>query len=208
MFSLSAADLAGRVLGCGDGPAGFNAEATAAGHSIVSCDPIYAFTPAEIERRVRECYDTVISQVRHLHADFVWNFFRDPEDLGRARLAAMRNFLADFPHGQAAGRYVTASLPNLPFPDDAFDLALISHFLLLYSKHFDLEFHRLALAELLRTAREVRIFPLLTLERMRSPYVEPLMHECAARGLSAEIVTVDYEFQSDGNEMLRIRRKG
>jgi hypothetical protein len=51
MFALTDDDLAGRILGCGDGPASFNAEATALGHTVVSSDPIYAFSPREIERR-------------------------------------------------------------------------------------------------------------------------------------------------------------
>jgi hypothetical protein len=41
MFALSDADLEGRVLGCGDGPASFNAVATQRGANVVSCDPIY-----------------------------------------------------------------------------------------------------------------------------------------------------------------------
>jgi hypothetical protein len=48
MFGLSGGDLSGRTLGCGDGPASFNAEATAAGHAVVSCDPIYAATAGDI----------------------------------------------------------------------------------------------------------------------------------------------------------------
>jgi hypothetical protein len=43
MFALTESDLAGRTIGCGDGPASFNAEATAAGHAVVSCDPIYSW---------------------------------------------------------------------------------------------------------------------------------------------------------------------
>ena len=104
MFALSDADLAGRILGCGDGPASFNAEATALGHRVVSSDPIYAFPSPEIERRVAECYDTVISQVRQSPDGFVWTHFRDPDHLGEGRLAAMRRFLADFEQGQHEGR--------------------------------------------------------------------------------------------------------
>ena len=64
MFALSESDLAGLILGCGDGPASFNAEATAAGHSVVSCDPIFDLTAAEIRRRVEETHDPVISRVK------------------------------------------------------------------------------------------------------------------------------------------------
>jgi hypothetical protein len=34
MFALTGDDLAGAVLGCGDGPASFDAEATALGHRV------------------------------------------------------------------------------------------------------------------------------------------------------------------------------
>ena len=38
LFALTDEDLVGRILGCGDGPASFNAEATARGHAAASCD--------------------------------------------------------------------------------------------------------------------------------------------------------------------------
>src|SRR5215471_10557479 len=96
MFALTDGNLAGSILGCGDGPASFNAEATALGHRVVSCDPIYAFSADEIRRRVEASYDTVISQVKQKPEGFVWTQFRDPDHLGECRLAAMRRFLADF----------------------------------------------------------------------------------------------------------------
>jgi hypothetical protein len=204
MFALSDADLAGRILGCGDGPASFNAEATALGLAVVSCDPIYASSPAEIERRVEDCYGDLIAQVRSNPDGFVWDHFHDPDHLGQCRLAAMRRFLADFEAGKAEGRYVTASLPRLPFEDRQFDLALVSHLLFLYSDPLDGEFHRAAVEELLRVAREVRIFPLLTLDRKPSPHVGPICTHVAGRGWRAEVCGVPYEFRRGSNEMLRI----
>lgn len=41
MFNLSEVDLNLKILGCGDGPASFNAEMTKQGHRVVSIDPIY-----------------------------------------------------------------------------------------------------------------------------------------------------------------------
>jgi hypothetical protein len=54
MFALAPQDLQGRILGCGDGPASFNAEATAMGHQIISVDPIYSLSAAQIEQRIHE----------------------------------------------------------------------------------------------------------------------------------------------------------
>ena len=206
MFALSDADLAGRILGCGDGPASFNAEATGLGHAVVSCDPIYAFPPEEIERRVEDCYSDLIAQVRSDPDGFVWDYFHDPDHLGQCRLAAMRRFLADFEAGKAEGRYVTAALPRLPFVDRQFDLALVSHLLFLYSERLDFELHRAAVGGLLRVAREVRIFPLLTLGRRPSPHVGPIRTLVAGWGWRAEVCGVPYEFQRSGDEMLRIVR--
>jgi hypothetical protein len=206
MFALSEEDLSGRILGCGDGPASFNAEAAARGHTVVSCDPLYACPATEIERRVQDCYADLITQVRRNLDAFVWQEFADPDALGRCRLAAMRCFVADFETGKSEGRYVAASLPRLPFEDGRFDLAIISHFLFLYSDRLDLEFHERSIEELLRVASEVRIFPLLTLEGKLSAHVGPIHTHLAGKGWKVEHAVVPYEFQRGGNEMLRIRR--
>jgi hypothetical protein len=204
MFALTGEDLAGRLLGCGDGPASFNAEATERGHAVVSCDPLYAFSAAEIERRVHDCYGDLIAQVRRCVDGFVWDEFRDPDHLGRCRLAAMRRFLDDFEQGKAEGRYLTAALPDLPFEEGRFDLALVSHLLFLYSGQLDFDFHQAAITELLRVAREVRIFPLLTLDRTLSPHVEPLRAHFTRQGWDVQVCAVPYEFQRGGRHMLRI----
>ena len=173
---------------------------------VVSCDPLYSFDRGQIEHRVFECHDDLIAQVCQQQDGFVWTQFRNPKDCGRHRLQVMRRFLADFDTGKAEGRYVTASLPSLPFGTGEFDLALVSHFLLLYSGLFDLEFHWDSIVELMRVASEVRIFPLLTLAGTRSPHVEPLLNRLNASGWEAKIQTVPYEFQRGGNEMLQIRK--
>jgi hypothetical protein len=210
MFALTGEDLAGTILGCGDGPASFNAVATARGHRVVSCDPIYALSASEIERRVEECYDAVISQVKWNPDGFVWTHFRDPDHLGECRLAAMRRFLADFEKGMQEGRYVAASLPALPFADGQFSLALVSHLLFLYSEQLGLDFRTAAVEELLRVAGEVRVFPLLDLDRQWSPHVGPVRDCLTLAGFGVEVVAVGYEFQKAedhaGNRMMRVRQ--
>jgi len=206
LFALTPADLERRILGCGDGPAAFNAEATHRGSRVVSCDPLYAFSRTEIETRISATCDTVLEQTRR-HADqFVWGHgIASIDELGEVRMRAMRIFLADYDAGKEAGRYIDASLPSLPFPDGAFDLALCSHLLFLYSKQFDEVFHRASIRELSRVAAEVRIFPLLTLDGSRSPFVDACLADARASGLEAVIERVEYEFQRGGNEMLRLR---
>jgi SAM-dependent methyltransferase len=206
MFDFKEADLAGRILGCGDGPASFNAELSAAGYQVTSVDPIYAFSGDDIRARVDATYDAIIDQVKLRPDRYVWREFADPDALGAVRMAAMETFLADYEMGKQAGRYVEGALPSLPFDDNRFDLALCSHLLFLYTAHLDADFHVTAVQELLRLAPDIRIFPLLTLECEISPYLAVVMEWCEANGHGAEVCPVPYEFQVGGAMMLQIER--
>lgn len=52
-FSLSKLDLAKKILSCADGAASFNLEATQRGFNVISTDPIYNYTPKEIEKIIQ-----------------------------------------------------------------------------------------------------------------------------------------------------------
>jgi hypothetical protein len=206
MFALTDSDLELKIVDCGAGPASFNVHATRAGAHVISCDPLYQCEADEIRQRIDATYDTVLAQTRQNQHEFVWNAIPSVEALGAIRMAAMNEFLADFVGGKLAGRYVEAELPRLPFGDRAFDLALCSHLLFLYTAHLDDTFHHLSILEMCRVAAEVRIFPLLALGATHSPHVEPLAHVFALLGFTVSVETVPYEFQRGGNQMMRIRR--
>jgi hypothetical protein len=121
-------------------------------------------------------------------------------------MAAMRTFLGDFAAPTHEGRYVAAALPALPFAPLAFDLALCSHFLFLYSSQLSEEFHGIAIVEMCRVATEVRIFPLLALDGTRSSHVAPVASSLRDAGFDVAIERVPYEFQRGGNEMMRVRQ--
>jgi hypothetical protein len=106
---------------------------------------------------------------------------------------------------------VTASLPELPFKDGQFSLALVSHFLFLYSDQFDYDFRVTAFEELLRVADEVRVFPLFGLDRHRSPRVGPVINHLERVGFEVKVVSVEFAFQKvhddTGNHMMRVFRR-
>ncbi|AFZ04141.1 hypothetical protein [Calothrix sp. PCC 6303] len=206
MFNLSATDLNVKILGCGDGPASFNAEMRQLRYSVVSIDPIYNFSAKDIRQRVEATYETVISQVKQNSHRYNWQIFRNADELGNARLAAMKKFLLDYELGKNQGYYLPQSLPNLDFANNQFDLCLCSHLLFLYSEKLSLEFHIDAIQELLRISREVRIFPLLKLDCEISPYVEVVIKNFEQLGFNILVEPVNYEFQKGGNKMLKIKR--
>jgi SAM-dependent methyltransferase len=207
MFALTDDELGLRIVGCGDGPASFDSEATHLGAKVISCDPIYRYDVEQLRSRIASTCDEVMEQTRRNAGEFVWSAIRSVEDLGEVRMAAMKAFLADYPVGKAAGRYIDAELPCLPFNDASFDLALCSHLLFLYTTQLGEAFHEAAIREMCRVAMEVRIFPLLTLAATRSPLVELTAKRFGAQGFNVSLEDVPYEFQRGGNQMMRIRRR-
>jgi hypothetical protein len=107
MLNLLEKDLNKKVLGCGDGPASFNAEMIELGYLVISTHPIYELSEDKIRQRVQEGYQPVISQVRQNADRYISNNFRDAQRPGDARLAATRKFLFDYGIGRTTGRYLS-----------------------------------------------------------------------------------------------------
>jgi hypothetical protein len=205
MFDLTEDEPGLSILSCGDGPASFNCQMYAQGRRVVSCDPIYQFSAEQLQMRINESYDKVMTETYKNKNNFVWETMKSPEELGQVRMEAMQEFLADYETGRKEGRYLPESLPSLPFGDNAFDLALCSHFLFLYTEQLSLDFHKKAIVEMCRVAREIRIFPLIDLDLNKSSHIPTICSELRKSGLTVEILKVPYEFQRGGNEMMRIR---
>lgn len=207
MFGLTEKDLDKYILGCGDGPASFNSHMMQLGKRVVSIDPIYQFSREEIEQRIEETYHKVISQTEQNLDRFIWSKIKNVEELGRIRMAAMNDFLADYEAGRRAGRYAYAELPELPFENNQFDLALASHFLFLYTDNLSLDFHIRSIDEMLRISKEIRIFPLMDVNAVRSSYADQIIEWYKGFDYSVEEAAVNYEFQKGGNTMLKIVKK-
>lgn len=206
MFAITELELDKRFLGCADGPASFNAEMSAAGRAVTSCDPLYRYSADQIRERIDATYPQMIEYARKNADVFVWSDqIPDPATLGRHRMQAMERFLSDYKIGRIESRYVAAELPDLPFADRTFDIALCSHFLFLYSEQLTEQFHIDSIRELLRIAGEVRIFPLLELEGAQSRHLDAVLSVLQSNGYRVEIERVGYEFQRGGNQMMWIR---
>ena len=204
MFALTDDDLKGKILGCADGPASFNAEATRKGARVISCDPLYRFSGCEIRSRIEATYPEMMEQTRQNQSEFVWAEFASVEDVGRARMDAMQTFLDDYDAGLVQGRYVEAELPTLPFEDRSFDLALCSHYLFLYTDQLTEDFHHNAIHEMARVAKEIRIFPVRALGGIRSKHLACVTDRLQESRLSVTIERVRYEFVRGSNEMMRV----
>jgi len=202
MFDLADTDRGKFILGCGDGPASFNAEWRAAGGRVVSVDPVYRFSASAIEGRIDEARELVVANTLTNMDAYVWDEMQSVDQLVDVRMTAMRRFLDDVRGGGTP--YAAAQAPDLPFRDGQFDLALCSHFLFTYSELLSTGQHLAYLMELLRVAREVRVFPILDMNGGRSPHVEPVLAALAGGGFDARLVRVSYEYQRGGHTMLAV----
>ena len=138
------------------------AEASARGHDVIAADPIYDLAPQTIAEKCATDLEDVVRQLPDVAHNYNWKFYGDFEGLRAHRDEAYHRFLQDYSSDRS--RYVTASLPQLPFADKQFSLVLSSYFLFLYDEWFDYEFHKRSILELARVAaREVRIYPLANL---------------------------------------------
>ncbi len=207
MFNLTTEDLELSILDCAGGPASFNAIMKKQGKIVISCDPIYQFTPQEIEERINQTYPIIIDGLYQNIDQFVWKKTPTPEALGEDRLAAMKAFLADFATGKQEGRYRDIGFPELPFSDGSFDLAVSSHLLFTYSEQFSFEFHLQSILELLRVAKEVRVFPLVeNFTSAKSRHLEAILAALSTQEYKTEVQKTIYEFQRGGNELLKVRK--
>ena len=205
MFLLTDDDMKKRIAGFGDGPASFNFQATCAGSNVVSFDPIYQFSKAELESRICEVREIVLKQMSENMENYVWDKITTLQQLEEIRMSAMQMFLDDYERGRQESRYIYHELPDrLPFPDSSFDIGLSSHFLLMYTA-LGYDFHIAAMTEMLRVCKEVRIFPLCDLDSHASEMIEDVI-AYFRNSYDVQIWTTSYEFQKGANQLLIIRR--
>jgi len=206
-FDLNEKELRGKkILDIAGGVSSFCAEANANGFAVKSFDPIYELSPGEIEGRCQPDLELVLAEIGKVAA-YKWDFYKTPETLRAFRERAYRSFLPDFA-SQKNERYIFGKLPHTPFGGGQFDLTLVSYFLFVYEDHFDYEFHKQSLAEILRiTSSEARIYPLVNFKAERVQFIERLKKEPAFTDWTFEEVPTDFEFLRNSNSFLRIRKK-
>jgi hypothetical protein len=206
MFGLDESTLrTSHILDAASGVSSFCAEANAQGYRVTASDRIYTLGADEVERKCSRDLDNMIVQLAGIRENYVWDYFADLDALRAKREQAYRGFVADYrQHGHS--RYITTEYPNSGFADGQFDLALVSHFLFLYDEQLDYDFHRRTLLELLRVAREVRLFPLVNLRTERASAVAKLATDPVFSAYTIRIVPVAYEFIRNSGEVMVIRR--
>lgn len=202
-FELEQLRTGTRILDVGGGPSSFACEAVRKGFFVTALDPLYAFDAVAIKNRFENTVKAMRAGLRAASYRFNWTFYGSEEQIVRRRRAALDVFLEDYQKFQG-DRYVSGQLPALAFADHSYDIALSSHLLFLYGDEMDIAFHIKSLREMLRVAKEVRVFPLVNLDGRPSSHLPEVMRILEGDGFVPQLVPIDFEFQRGATKMLRI----
>jgi hypothetical protein len=196
-----------KVLDCPSGPSSFVAEANRMGIKAVGCDSFYDLPLEQLVNKGLKDISHVMERLSEKIHLFKWDYYSSVEEVKESRTRALKLFEEDFQIGLKEARYVKASLPLLPFSDRSFESVLSAHFLFIYDDKLDYEFHLNSILELSRVcSREVRIYPLQSMNARIYPNMGKLINDLKQRGLDARIVEVGFEFLRGSNFMLQIKR--
>jgi SAM-dependent methyltransferase len=205
-FDLDVDVLRGRrVLDCSAGASSFVARACREGVDAVAVDPAYAMGREELAEVAGRGLRDGNRIADSFPGRFTWSWYGSVQARERMRAQALAEFVLDL--AEHPERYVTGSLPSLPFADGAFDLALCSHLLFTWADQLGRDWHLAALGELSRVAGEVRVFPTVVQGAGDPvPFWDALVGDLHDLGLQTRRRQVSYEFQVGADSMLVLTR--
>lgn len=198
MFEFTPEQWRGKkVLDVASGPASFAAEAKRHGISVTACDPRYGSDSGALQSLASFDIDTCMAKTKETPQHFLRTCDEEHDRFKAEKLRALKKFAEDYTASDAVERYVKASLPDLPFEHGQFDIALCATLLFVYSdissggvlpdSPFDYDFHFASVRELLRVAREVRIYPLKGMNMDVHPYLTKLLDDLSHLDIKQEL---------------------
>ncbi len=203
MFDLSETDLSKNILTVASGFDSFNQQMHEKNKKVISCAKNYSMNLNEISELVKKSLARLNDHISEHAEQYRFTKEKTQEWLREKRVEAAACFLSDYEQGKKEGRYLHEVLPVLHFNNESFDIALCSHFLFSHSAIND-EKIIIYIKELLRVAREVRIFPLSDMYGELSPLIGPVLLALQTEKCGVEIKQVPYEFIRGGNALLKI----
>lgn len=210
MMSLADADLArGPILDVAAGASSFTAGARARGFEASAVDPLYSLTLAEMRGHGQDEIALSTEKLSRIAHTFQWDYYKTINHHRENREVSLACFLADYALDSGRDCYRVGCLPHLPFPDEQFSLVLSSHFLFLYHEQFPYSFHIRSIRELVRVLRkggEIRLYPLVVLNRDPYPHLDQLCGDLLADGLCIELLPTAFRFLEGATEILSIKK--
>lgn len=210
MFLLEDACLKkGKILDVAAGASSFVAEANERGYDAVAVDPLYKLTVEQMtshgQKEMKEATEKLAKNI----SSFSWDSYKDLEEHDTIREDSFKLFLEHYKENSVKKRFITGTLPNLPFNDETFSLVLCNHFLFLYQEQFDLEFHLQAIREMIRVTKKggmIKIYPLVGFKNERYPYLDQLVGTLNDENIVVNTADTTFRFVPAATKLLTINK--
>ena len=152
MFNLNLKDLKDEnILDCAAGASSFTAKMTDNGYNVKAVDVLYDKDPSFLQKRCKNHLSALIEVLSELEGQFVWDFFKNLDELKKRRMEACHQFFENYKDNMGT-KYIKGDLLNLPFKDNSFSIVLCSHLLFIYDHRLSYDFHINSVNEMLRVS--------------------------------------------------------
>lgn len=202
MFGLDNSYVKAKILSIADGPSTFNLEMQQLGGKVTSIDPIYNLNSEELKITFAKSYQFNKDLFYNNKQNFSFKTDNEIEVLLNKRQDTFETFLQDFE--QHKSNYLFGQLPQIDFPDNSFDLCLCSNLLFIFDHIFNADFHINSIKEMLRVAKEVRVFPIYNIDGVQSNYLSDITNYLDNNNIGWQLKDNNYFVYKNGNKYLQI----
>ncbi|EKN68151.1 hypothetical protein P9E76_18350 [Schinkia azotoformans] len=210
MFMLKEGLLSnGRILDIASGASSFTAELNQKGYEAIAVDPLYTLTSEEmydLGKKEIKIASQKLSQNENL---FIWNDYKSLKHHDEIRERSLNQFIESYREDNNKEKYISATLPFLPFDNDTFALVFCNHFLFLYREQFDYKFHLDAINEMIRITQKggsILIYPLVDFKDGIYPHLNKLIDDISEIGINIKINKTEFRFLPSATNFLTIEK--
>ena len=210
MFMLKEGLLSnGRILDIASGASSFTAELNQKGYEAIAVDPLYTLTSEEmydLGKKEIKIASQKLSQNENL---FIWNDYKSLKHHDEIRERSLNQFIESYREDNNKEKYISATLPFLPFDNDTFSLVFCNHFLFLYREQFDYKFHLDAINEMIRITQKggsILIYPLVDFKDGIYLHLNKLIDDISEIGINIKINKTEFRFLPSATNFLTIEK--
>lgn len=205
MFALSDVDLKKKILNCMAAPSSFPAIARQKKYNVLTCSDVYGADHKTLQMRAQKEVERAIEFIKTNPKRYSGQVIETPDKYQEFLEENLHQFLSDYEKAKSLGLYSSEALPEVPFADHEFDLAICPHFVFGAGMNYSFDFQLNSILEMCRVAKEVRVFPLLDSDGEEPEQLSLLLQSLADKGFSTRVETVKYRLEAKGDTMLKVR---
>lgn len=199
----------GRILDIASGASSLTAELNQKGYEAIAVDPLYTLTSEEIYDLGKKGIKIASQKLSQNENLFIWDNYKSLKHHDEIRERSLNQFIESYREDNNKEKYISATLPFLPFDNDTFSLVFCNHFLFLYREQFDYKFHLDAINEMIRITQKggsILIYPLVDFKDGIYLHLNKLIDDISEIGINIKINKTEFRFLPSATNFLTIEK--